>query len=356
MRRLALLVLAGAVAVPCSTFLGAAAESPPLTFVRWVDPAERSFSVEVPQGWAISGGTHWIGQTDVRAYARAESPDRALRVFVDDPDVLGRQIPNPAYAQIGWTEGRVVQSGTGPIMIQRFLTGSQYAQTYATLRLCKNPRWVRSGDLGALSNQITASIQPFARSMGGSAQASAGEASFTCGDAQGYVFATTVLVGTSSGPIQGWAVYKLAGFTSADPARSMLARYAMEHMQATWTVDPAWEQAYQRRINDVTGRVIGMQNALSAQARQFSSSGASSTLGKLNHPNPGVHVRPGERKPTSVNTTLGTKEVCDAIGRCQSVSLSNDTYFMDHSGNVRPGRAGGAPPDNSGVWSPTYTQ
>src|SRR5262249_49645562 len=261
-----------------------------------------------------------------------------------------------AYARIGWTEGRVVQTGTGPIMIQRFLSGSQYAQQYAALRLCKEPRWVGGGDSRELSSQITASIQPFARSMGGTAQARAGEASFLCGDVQGHVFATTVLATSASGPIQGWGVYRLAGFTSADPSRSMLARYVMEHMMATWKVDPAWEQAYQRRINDVTGRVIAMQNALAAQAQRSSAQSASSTLGQLNHPNPGVQVRPGERKPTSVNTTLGTKTVCDAIGRCQSVSTSNDAYFMDHSGNVRAGRAGGAPPDNSGVWSPTYTQ
>ena len=32
---------------------------------------------------------------------------------------------------------------------------------------------------------------------------------------------------------------------------------------------------------------------------------------------------------------------------------SNDaeTVFMDHSGTVAPGRAGGAPPDNTGVWA-----
>jgi len=136
----------------------------------------------------------------------------------------------------------------------------------------------------------------------------------------------------------------------------MLGRYVMEHTMETWAVDPEWERAYQRRINDVTGQVIGMHNALSAQPRRFSAQSASSTLGQLNHPNPGVHVRPGERRPTSINTTLGTKQVCDAIGRCQSVSTSNDAYFMDHSGNVRVGRAGGAPPDNSGVWPQTYTQ
>src|SRR5262245_20588634 len=59
----------------------------PIGFVEWVDPTEKSFSVAVPRGWQVSGGTHWIGQTDARAFARVESPDGTLRVFVDDPDV-----------------------------------------------------------------------------------------------------------------------------------------------------------------------------------------------------------------------------------------------------------------------------
>jgi PQQ-dependent catabolism-associated CXXCW motif protein len=327
-----------------------------VNFVEWVDPTERSFSVAVPQGWHVSGGTHWNGQTDARNFVRAQSPDGKLRVFIDDPDILGRQVPNPVHAQMGWVEGRVVQSPTGPLFIQRFLTGSQYAQQHVTWRLCQKPRWIRTGDSFELSSKITAAIQPYAGSMGGTARASAGETTFTCDDDQGYVSATTVLATSSSGPIQVWGVYKLSGFVSSDPMRSMQARYVMEHMMATFTVNPSWEKEYQRRINDVTGRVIGMQNALSAQARRISAANASTTSSRLNHPNPGVNVRPGERKPTSVNTTLGTKRVCDALGRCQSVSTNNDTYFIDHGGNAKAGRAGGAPPDNSGVWSPTYTQ
>jgi hypothetical protein len=83
---------------------------------------------------------------------------------------------------------------------------------------------------------------------------------------------------------------------------------------------------------------------------------ASDDLARLNHPNAGVNVRPGSTQSSSTNTILGTRDVCDAIGRCKTVSNDADTFFMDHSGNVQPGRAGGAPPDNSGVWSPTYSK
>jgi hypothetical protein len=334
----------------------ASAAQDAVTFVKWTDPTEQSFTAEVPTGWKVSGGVHWNGPTDVRSFLRMKAPDEKVQVFIDDPEILPRQVPHPAYAQMGLVEGRVIQSPAGPVLIQRFLTGSQFAKQYASQRLCKNPRWVKVDDLYPLSQSITESIAPEARASGGVARASAGEASFLCNNTQGYVFATTVLISSQSGPIQLWAVYKLSGFLSTDPTRSMQARYVMNHVMATWTVSKKWEEAYQRKSKDVMGRALAMQNALTAQIQRNAARSASNDLARLNHPNQGVNVRPGERKSSSVNTILGTKEVCDALGRCKNVSNDYDTYYMDHSGNVSPARPGGAPPDNSGVWSPMYTQ
>jgi hypothetical protein len=327
-----------------------------VTFLRWVEPTEHSFSVEVPRGWQISGGLHWNGPIDPRSFLRVVSPDHKVQVFVDDPDILPRTVPNPLHAQMGLAEGRVVQSGAGPILIQRFQTGSLYAKQHVTWRLCRDPRWVKVADLPDLSKSITSAVEPLARSSGAIARASAGEASFTCQGSQGYVFATTVLASSPGGPIQTWAVYKLSGFLSSDPMQSMRARYIMEHMTATWTFDRAWEQAVERKVKDVTGSAMAMQNALAAQVQRNAARNASNDLARLNHPNQGVHVRPGERRSSSVNTILGTREACDAIGRCKTVSNDDDAHFIDHSGNVRPGRPGGGPPDNSGVWSPMYPQ
>jgi hypothetical protein len=345
-----LLLLTGIPAVSA----GAAQEA--MTFVKWTDPTEQAFSVEVPKGWQVSGGVHWNGPTDAKGFLRAKSPDDKVQVFIDDPEILPRQVPHPAYAQLGYVEGRVIQSPAGPVMIQRFHTGSQFAQQYASQRLCKTPRWVKVDEMSSLSQSITNSILPEAQASGAIARASAGEASFQCNDIQGYVFATTVLVSSQTGPIQLWAVYKLSGFLSNDPGRSMQARYVMNHIMATWTTNKSWDEAYKRKIKDVTGRTLAMQNALVAQIQRNAARSASNDLARLNHPNQGVNVRPGERKSSSVNTILGTKEVCDALGRCKNVSNDYDTYYMDHSGNVSPAQPGGAPPDNSGVWSPMYTQ
>lgn len=326
-------------------------------FVSWTEPREHSFSVDVPQGWTLSGGLNWTGPIDPQAFVRVQSPDGKVRIFLGDPEILPRQVPNQvAYLQTGATEGAVFQSPTGGrVLLQRFKTGTQFGKKEVVqARHCQNPRWVTESDLPDRARAINAALTPEARKWNTNISVSAGEAGFICGNVQGSVSATTVL-GWGAGPTQAWFVQSVAVFLSADPMRSMQARYIMEHMMATAKADPQWLQAFEQRVLAKTGAVIKMQNA-ALQAQLSAAQSASTTLSRLNHPNPGVNVRPGERRPTSVNTILGTKDVCDAIGRCKNVSNDSETHFMDPSGNTRPGRAGGAPPDNSGVWSQTYVR
>ena len=131
--------------------------------------------------------------------------------------------------------------------------------------------------------------------------------------------------------------------------------YITEHMLATLATDPAWEQAFAEKNRRITGAYISMQNA-SQEVQNSAARSASNDLARLNHPNAGVSVRPGSTRSSGTNTILGTRDVCDAIGRCKTVSNDAESLFMDHSGNVVAGRAGGAPPDNTGVWSPTYSK
>ena len=279
-----------------------------------------------------------------------------MQIFLGDPDIVPRQVPTPIQiAATGAREGQRYAIPTGGFGIwSRFATGSQAAQQHiASHRLCQNPRIVGAGDLREASAELSAAVAPMARQYNANFTASAGDAGFICDDAQGYVYAATLLVSSGNNAVQVWAILKLAGFVSADPMRSMQARYIMEHMVATLTTDPAWEQAFAETNRRVTGAYISMQNA-TQQVRNNAARDASNDLSRLNHPNAGVNVRPGSTRSSGTNTILGTRDVCDAIGRCKTVANDADSFFMDHSGNVRAGAAGGGPPDNSGIWSPTY--
>ena len=54
-------------------------EQGPVSFVTWVDPTEHGFSVAVPHGWLVTGGTHWNGPTGARGFVRVQSPDGKVR-------------------------------------------------------------------------------------------------------------------------------------------------------------------------------------------------------------------------------------------------------------------------------------
>jgi hypothetical protein len=323
-----------------------------IQFISWQEPNERAFTIEVPRDWQIVSGVNWVGPTNAQHFVRGQSPDGVLHVFVGDPELLPRQVPNAfSLLQTGASEGQMFRTPSGdPALMYRFLTGAQYAQQHTMWRLCQQPQWVRYADLPELSQSMTATIQPEAASWGAQGSASAGEVSFLCGQQQGQVNAITVL--GASPMVQVWGVLRVAGFLSNDPMRSMQARYVMEHMAGSFQVNPNWNANYEQHVRQITGSIISMQNA-TLQASLAASRQAQQTLSRLNHPNEGVQVRPGEVKIAS--PARGSDYyVSDALGRSGYVSGTADSYFMDHSGNISAGRAGGLPPDNSGVWSPVF--
>jgi hypothetical protein len=335
-------------------------EFPALRFIKWVEPKEHSFSVEIPQGWAVQGGVNWLGQIDPQQFVRLTSPNGKINVYLGDPEIMTREVPTPAgRQQTGVNEGQVFRSPSGgPALLESWHTGSQYAQEHVAWRFCRDPQWVTVKELPdvtrAMATAIAGEIQRFNPNIRGTA--SAGEATYVCGDMQGAAFATTFLMGEGM-PIQVWGVYRLVGFQSSDPLHTMEARYIMEHLLATLEVDPHWQAELDRKTMQLTGAVIQMQNA-AVQSALAASRQQNETLSRMNHPNAGVPSRSstgigGSSSGRGVNTTLGTAHVCDAIGRCATVSNTADSYYMDHSGSVRAGSAG-SPPDNSGVWSRLY--
>ncbi len=331
-----------------------------LAFVRWVEPKEHAFSVEIPQGWTAEGGVNWLSSIDPQSFLRIQSPDRRIQAFIGDPELLTREVPTPAgRMQAGVGEGQVFRMPSGgPAKLERYMTGTQYAKQHAMWRICQQPAWVTAQDQPELSKLVAQAIAPEARkyNLQMRIDASAGEATFTCGTQQGAVAATTIIAG-AGGPIQIWSIYHVAGFLSADPLRTMEARLAMEHMMATLVIDPAWQAELERRTMQVTGAVISMQNA-ATQSALAASRQQNETLARLNHPNTFSPSRPASgasgSNGSSRYSSSGNARVCDAIGRCASVTDSGDTYYMDHSGNVRAGSSAGGPPDNSGVWSRLY--
>src|SRR5215471_6311288 len=177
-RRLSVLVLVLVVASAQSWAPEPKAKSPPGTapnntpFTTWRDPREDAFHLGVPVGWKVSGGTVRGGAIDVRGFVRAESPDGAIKVFLNDPDLSPRQVPDAMMLQVGLREGQVIKSPTGsPILLARYQTGEQFARQYIGQKLCSRAQITQSASMPSISQEMNARIQPMAARQGAAAQA-----------------------------------------------------------------------------------------------------------------------------------------------------------------------------------------
>lgn len=103
-----------------------------LQFARWQDPREGAFSIEVPQGWRVEGGTFRHPAVDVRGAMEMMSPDRQVRVIAGDPNIPTHTIPSQMLAMTGFPEGSWYSPGFNTrMLVRRFLTGLQFASEYS---------------------------------------------------------------------------------------------------------------------------------------------------------------------------------------------------------------------------------
>ena len=333
-------------------------------FTTWQDPRENAFRLGVPAGWRISGGTARGASVDVRFVVRAESPDGTIRVFLDDPELPPRQVPNQMTAQMGLREGQVMRGAWGgPVLLSRYLTGEQFARQYIAGRLCPQAQVTASSPLIAASRELNAQIRVIAARASMAAEANIGEAYFRCGSAVGYTFANTFWVtpaGSGAAPI--WGVDQLASVLVTDPAQAMFGAYVLHSKLETAAVNPQWEARQARLRQDVTGSVNQMQRAMAQSIAQHAQRQASTaSAGGFNHPN-------NTRLPTNLrdkwaredvsrqkysDATLGSRWMHTPTGENVRVDNSSQHWWMDHSKNVVAGPADGSPPPGSqGQYTP----
>ncbi|MBV8452838.1 MAG: hypothetical protein JOZ29_11265 [Deltaproteobacteria bacterium] len=346
------------------------AASPPKmpSMVRWVDPTEHAFSLNVPGGWRISGGTHRISPIDAQTYVRAQSPDGKISVFINDPNILPRQEPHPAYYSMGWYEGRVVQSPAGPLLIERFLSGARFAEEYIRQRVCMTPHMLSVFNLPSENKRLAYAIAPAAARAGVRSMPSAGEIVYRCGDRFGYTSAVNILAYTTIYGPHTWAVYKLGGYLS-NKSEVITARYVMNAMDASFAMNPSWQAQYDRQIHDTTGALIEMSNRITQesiyQAQQSLQQNIALVRGRQRQIDQmsGMSMGSFNRQQQSQaqisqrwsDITLGQIHGCDDLGNCGEVSNDYQNYWTKNGRTVVGGPSDGSPPGPEyHKWTPDY--
>lgn len=183
---------------------GPAASAPNLSFARFTDPYEGSFSCEVPAGWNVKGGLVRKSSVDVRAFLRLNSPDGVM-VFVGDPDIGSFVTPTQTLGMSGMGEG----AAYGAMIVRSYIPGPQFAQQYGA-------RMAASVGVSGMRVRDARQRPDLSGRENGIAQQAwtAGEVSFE-GTRQGRPVAGYVLAATKLISMEGtgmWNVTTLVGY------------------------------------------------------------------------------------------------------------------------------------------------
>src|ERR1700685_3498114 len=68
-----------------------------LSWVKFTDPLEQAFTLEVPQGWTVKGGMFRLGYSDHRQMVDMTSPDGKINIRVGDLSIPPYFVPNQLH-------------------------------------------------------------------------------------------------------------------------------------------------------------------------------------------------------------------------------------------------------------------
>lgn len=249
---------------------GKAAGAPAASPVRWIpftDPSEHAFTLEVPDGWQVQGGSRRMSAVEIRTGVTMRAPDGSMELFFGDVDVPIFATPNPMLAMGGFREGMTYSPGYGQnFIVAAYQPGEAFAARWGQDRIARVCPGAAAAGVRALPQATQALDMAYAQG-GVRTSIAAGEARFDCnwsdGPGKGYVFAATEHV-ESAGGAGLWDVKALAGFAAraerADDAAALLS-----HVAASFRIDPSWA-AQQSGLTANVSHIVADTNAAVSQS------------------------------------------------------------------------------------------
>ncbi len=345
---------------------GAAARSN--AYAQWQDPAEGAFSVTLPRGWQITGGTQRTTRIEPHYVIHAQSPDGGVQMFMDDPRIAIRQVPNGMMGR----EGQAIPSAWGgKLLIQRYRPAPQAAQEYVQRAYCPSATQFQGGIIPGQTQDLNNQFGAIAQAEGKRIHVDVGELSFKCGDRVGYVYAITLQAWQPGGQVSLWLIYRIAGYL-ATTAQSAQAAAAMHTMLGSFQMNQQWLQNFARESNDTAGNVIRESNTVTqstiARSKQQDAEAQSrfdswkknsdanfNAIQKTSRAitGAGSYGESSSGNGHDYNAQLGTKTVCDDVGHCAPVDASVTNWWFDCSGTPSAGSESGSAPSSSqsACWS-----
>ena len=222
-------------------------------FTRYVDPAERGFTVDVPAGWRISGATQRVSAIDVTMMVVAVSPDNAIEVAIGLPPVSLRSIPPISQWEGKWSTEIPGALTTFPQFFQSYMPGTHFLSHFLRYEQtdCRRPVVTYAFDDQELGAAASARLTQMFQNMV-NIRMDLGTVDVSC--AGGYVgnLAAATLLAAMPGAAT-WTVQSFSAFISL-PDRLPVAIAVAERMAKTMQQTPEWLEM-QARVTQASAAI-----------------------------------------------------------------------------------------------------
>ena len=237
-----------------------------IRWVKYADPQEHAFALDVPAGWRVQGGSRRMSTVEIRVGVDMTSPDGAIHIFYGDVNVPIYTVPSQLLSAGGFGVGKVYSPGFGQqFVVMPYLNGAAFAGQWGAQRVARACGGVKRTSTQARPDASRGIDQAFAAG-GIRTSIIAGEANFACSlqgaPAEGYVFAATELVRMQGSAL--WSVKSLAGFV-ANEARVAEANALLGHVVGSFAIDSGWASR-QQQTTAQTSAVVAQSNRVVSNA------------------------------------------------------------------------------------------
>jgi hypothetical protein len=241
--------------------------TPNIEYVKWQDPKENAFSLEVPRGWEVSGGMFRFASVDTRTAVEVLSPDGQIRITAGDAEIPTFVLPDQLLQSTGFPEGSWYSPGYGvTMMVMHYLSGVEFAEEYVKTKVAKGCSELTfeekrdRPDVAEAINNIHAQYNLGTMSI----TLNTGEVAFTCQKdseaMRGYYFAGTQLTTGYGAEGSGlWNVQFLFGYLAAAP-KADLAQAVLSQMITSFRPNPEWVRR-QQNLTAETSEIVARTHA-----------------------------------------------------------------------------------------------
>jgi hypothetical protein len=238
---------------------------PHIRYRSWQDPQENAFTVDIPKGWRVAGGTFRRASVDLVHVLQIESPDEKMFIQFNDSQIPVFVIPSQILAMAGFREGTWYSPGYGVRMfVKRYTPGmyfiSEYLQTHYRPHLSRFEIVSQKdrSDIAASFNRIYSQFQAY----GISYSLHAGEAAFRFEQDSlpylGYGLAMTQVVQSSSMGGGNWSLALMIIYQSPESEAGLL-RQISDHIFQSIKLNPQWVSSQQQLAGNVS-QIVSQTN------------------------------------------------------------------------------------------------